>query len=149
MATNARARTVTVTGLLLEANWKEHTAEIYPDEGPPVKVKFAEDLSDAIQQAARRRVRVSGTARRPRNGGPRLQIGELEVVGGPSPFAGLLEPADPSLADDDPFAGAKPLVNVGALIGELPDERSAEEIIADMEACRAWHYPPYDDEEED
>jgi hypothetical protein len=148
MATNARGRTREVTGLLLEANWKEHTAEIYPDSGRVVKVAFPEELSDAIQEAARRRVRVTGTTHRPRNGGPRLHIGELEVVERPSPFAGLLEPADPSLADEDPFAGAKPIADPSVLLGGLPDERSAEEIIADMEACRAWHYPPYGEEED-
>jgi len=34
----------------------------------------------------------------------------------------------------DPFAGAKPLKNPSILIGGLPDERTAEEILADLRA---------------
>jgi len=60
----------------------------------------------------------------------------------------ILAPAGPAEPKRDPFEGAKPLENVWETIGELPDERSAEEIIAEMEACEVWHHPPYDDEEE-
>jgi hypothetical protein len=149
MASTAKRTTRAVEGLLLEANWKEHTAEIYPDSGPVVKIVFPEELSDAVQEAARRRVRVTGTVRRPRNGARRLEIEQLQDLGRPSPLAGLLAPAGPPAPKRDPFEGAKPIENVEEFFGELPDERSAEEIIADIESCRATHYPPYDDEEDD
>jgi hypothetical protein len=148
MAASPKRATKAVTGLLLEADWKEHTAEIYPDTGPAVKVEFPEELSDAVQLAARRRVRVTGTTRRPRNGEQRLRIGELEVVDGAPWLRQVLEAAAVSAPKRDPFEGARPIEDVSALLGGLPDERSAEEIIADIESCRAVHYPPYDEHEE-
>jgi hypothetical protein len=148
LAANPKRATRTVTGLLLEANWKDNTAEVYPDEGSPVKLAFPDELADAIESAVRRRVRVTGSFRRPRNGRQHLEVDEVEVAGRRSPLAGLLARAAAPAATRDPFAGAKPIEDVSALLGGLPDERSAEEIIADMEACEVWHRPPYDDEEE-
>jgi len=138
MAANGKRATTTVTGLLLEANWKEHTAEIYPDAGPVVKVRFPEDLSDAIQRAARQRVRVTGRATRPRNGPRRLQVEELEVLDGAPGLDEMLQTAS-AQPRADPFAHAKPLVNVWDLFPPLPDERSADEIIEDIRACRLPH----------
>jgi hypothetical protein len=147
MAANSKRATKVVTGLLLEANWKDNTAEIYPDEGPAVKVAFPDELADEIQRAARHRVHVAGRVRRPRNGRQHLAIDDLEVLDSPSPLAGLLERSGASAPAPDPFEGAKPLQNVWELIGELPDDRSAEEIIEDIRACRATRRPPYDEEE--
>jgi len=148
LAANPKRQTRTVTGLLLEANWKENTAEVYPDEGSPVKLAFPQELADDIQRAARRRVRVTGNFRRPRNGRQHLEVEELEAVGGTSLVDAILEAARRSGPKSDPFEGVKPIENVEEFLAGFPDERSAEEIIADMESCRATHYPPYGNEEE-
>jgi len=143
MAANPKRVTRTVTGVLLEANWKDNTAEVYPDEGGPVKLAFPDELADEIHRAARHRVRVTGTVRRPRNGRQHLEVEALEV---PSPLAGLLLPAGPPAPKRDPFEGAKPIEDVERFLADYPDERSAEEIIEDLRACRATRHPPDGDE---
>jgi hypothetical protein len=74
-----------------------------------------------------------------------VQAEELEVID--CSFVDLiLEAARRSAPKGDPFANAKPIEDVSVLLGGLPDERSAEEIIADLRACRVPHT---DDIEED
>jgi hypothetical protein len=144
MAANPKRNLHTVTGFLPEANWKDNTAEVYPDKGGPVKLAFSDELADDIRRAARRRVRVTGSFRRPGNGRRHLEVDELQF---PSPLAKRLVRGGAPSTKRGPFAGAKPIEDVSVLLGGLPDDRTAEEIIADMESCRAMHYPPYQDEE--
>lgn len=152
LAANPKRATKTVTGMLLEANWKDNTARIYPDEGEPVQVAFPEELADEIHRAARHRVRVTGNLRRPRNGRQRIEVADVAIADGVEAARALLREvlasAGPAEPNRDPFEGAKPIENVETFLAGFPDERSAEEIIADMEACEVWHYPPYDDEED-
>jgi len=131
--------------MLLEANWKDNTARIYPDEGEPVQVAFPEELADDIQRAARHRVRVAGNLRRPRNDGQYVQAEELEVLDC-SLVELVLEAARRSAPKGDPFANAKPIEDVWEFFaGCPPDDRSAEEAIADL---RAYRVPHTDDVEE-
>ena len=43
----------------------------------------------------------------------------------------------------EPFLGAEPVSDLSEIAGGLPDERTADEIIADLRACRAdSHHTP-------
>jgi hypothetical protein len=43
----------------------------------------------------------------------------------------------PWRASRDPFAGTRPLTDLALIVGGSPDAREAEEILRDLETCRA------------
>jgi hypothetical protein len=137
------SETATV-GLLMEIDFKDHTAEVHEPSGNVVRVSFTSDEDELMREAAKARVRALGGGERHPDGRlARLVLKRLEILedgtdDGKDASARLPHEGRPTpwRRDDDPFRGAKPLADLGILMGGLPDDRDPEEIITDLRQSR-------------
>lgn len=130
---------ITISGFLLEVDFKDKTAEIHEPLGNIVRIAFDKELEDVLLSGAKKHVKVIGLCERDHAGKiGKVKIHHLEIV----------EQANAPLATEspllfqklsttvDPFSNAQPLMNVGAFFGGFPDNRKAEEIIKDLRSSR-------------
>ncbi len=131
-------------GLLMEIDFKDHTAEVHEPSGNVVRLSFTPDEDELMREAAKARVRVFGEGERHPDGRltrltlRRLEIldggaGEGEEVPGRLPQEGQLTPWR---RVEDPFGDIRPLGELSAFIGGLPDDRDPEEILRDLRQAR-------------
>lgn len=136
-------------GLLLEVDFKDHTAELHEPSGNVIRLSFAPDEDELMREAAKARVRTFGEGERSPDGHlVRLKLKRLEVLGdrvdaGAEASSSLPYEARPTpwRREDDPFRDARPLPELAVLIGGLPDDRDAEEILRDLRASRVPRSP--------
>ena len=138
---------ISVVGLLLEVDFKDHTAEVHEATGRVVKLSFPLEEDERIRMAAKSRVRAFGMGERAPDGRlVRLMLSRLEVLDDLCGEAETILPGEGQLTpwrlEHDPWAGARPITDVSLLIGGLPDDRSADEILADLRAARVLRPDP-------
>jgi len=135
----------TAVGLLMEVDFKDHTAELHEPSGNVVKLSFIPEEDELMREAAKARVRAFGEGERNPNGRlVRLKLRRLEIIGemvleGEGSALRLPDEAQltPWRREEDPFRDAKPLAELTVLIGGLPDNRDPEEILKDLRQSRA------------
>jgi hypothetical protein len=116
-------RRTSITGLLLEIDFKDHTAEIHQIDGSVVKTVFDAEIDEDIRDAAKTMIQAYGEVKSDSDG----NILMFELVG----FD--IVDKDPEI----PQSQQMELVSTfDVLWGRLPDERSAEEILMDIELSR-------------
>jgi hypothetical protein len=131
-------------GLLMEIDFKDHTAEVHEPSGNVVRLSFTPDEDELMREAAKGRVRAFGEGERHADGRlARLALRRLEILDdgggededllGRLPREGQLTPWKQV---EDPFRDAKPVEDLSILIGGLPDDRDPEEILRDLKRIR-------------
>jgi hypothetical protein len=135
---------ISTVGLLLEIDFKDHTAEVHEPSGNVVRLSFAPEKDELMREAAKARVRAFGEGERHPDGRlARMTLKRLEILDGGAdegedipfrlPHEGQLIPWK---RVEDPFRDAKPLAELTVLIGGLPDDRDPEEILRDLRHAR-------------
>jgi len=131
-----------VVGLLLEIDFKDGTAEVHEASGSVVRLSFDREQDERLRLAAKSRVRAFGTAQRDAGGRIlSLRLVSLEILEEDLVLQDSTRlPGERRLTEwkssEDPFASTQPLSDASVLIGGLPDDRTAEEILADLRASR-------------
>lgn len=130
-----------VVGLLLEIDFKDATAELHEATGNVVRLSFSPDEDERLRSAAKSRVRAFGTAQRESDGRiTQLRLSRLEILEELSEVDSFRLPTEGLRTEwtssTDPFLGVEPLHDVSVLIGGLPDDRDASDILADLRALR-------------
>lgn len=135
---------ISTVGLLMEIDFKDHTAEVHEPSGNVVRLSFAQEEDELMRVAAKARVRVFGEGERHPDGRlARMALKRLEILDGEVeeredslarlPYEGQLTPWK---RQEDPFQHARPLAELAALIGGLPDDRDPEDILRDLRQIR-------------
>lgn len=144
MSKERREITVSTVGLLMEIDFKDHTAELHEPSGNVVRLSFSHEEDELMRVAAKARVRVFGEGERHPDGRlARMALKRLEILDGEVeeredslarlPYEGQLTPWK---RQEDPFQHAKPLAELAVLIGGLPDDRDPEDILRDLRQIR-------------
>ncbi len=131
-------------GLLMEIDFKDHTAEVHEPSGNVVRLSFAPEEDELMREAAKARVRAIGEGERHTDGRlARVTLKRLEILDGGADEGEQLPgrlPQEGQLTPwrrlEDPFRDAKPLAELSILIGGLPDNRDPEEILRDLRETR-------------
>lgn len=132
-------------GLLMEIDFKDHTAEVHEPSGNVVRLSFPHEEDELMRKAAKARVRAFGEGERQPDGRlVRLTLKRLEIIddgvdeeehaAAKLPYEGQLTPWK---RVEDPFRDAKPLGELTILTGGLPDDRDPDEILRDLRSTRA------------
>ncbi len=133
---------ISAVGLLMEIDFKDHTAEIHEPSGNVVRLLFAGEEDELMREAAKSRVMAFGEGERHPDGRlARLTLKRLEILDEESqgdhdarlPHEGQLTPWRSA---EDPFRDAMPLASLAILLGGLPDDRDPEEILSDIRQSR-------------
>lgn len=127
---------ISLTGFLLEVDFKDKTAEIHPTLGEVVRISFPAELEDIVLEGAKRQVRVIGLGHKePAGRISKFQAVHLEILDSESLPEDLK--AQPTLYEiRDPFAGIEILRDTEKIFAGFPDDRDAAQIISDLQSLR-------------
>ncbi len=121
-----------IFGIIWEANWKDHSAELYTNLGQKVIVKFDEAFDEKIKEVARTRVKLKGKIRFVNDRPKEIIVKEIEPVKEESIFkaSGLSLVREPSIQKPkkNPFTNAKPVQDFSFFDG-LPDEWDVDDFV--------------------
>ncbi len=126
-------------GIVWEADWKDHTAELYTNLGNKVIVKFSEDFDEKIKQAARKRVKLSGKIKFENDLPKEIKLKEIELVSEEGAFknskiASLQEPSEQK-AKQDPFLNANPISNF-SFFDDFPSDWDVDDFVSTVYQMR-------------
>ncbi len=121
-----------IFGILWEADWKDHSAELYTNLGQKVIVKFDESFDEKIKEIARTRVKLKGKIKFENDRPKEIIVKEIEPVKEESAFKNseLSFVREPSIQKprQDPFTNAKPIQDL-SFFDELPDEWDVDNFV--------------------
>ena len=123
---------VRVTGVIWEADWKDHTAELHEADGNVVRISFEADRDEDITEARKCRVAVSGVGQISGGRVRSLTLERLEIID-PAPVAqpegatGFWEAQ--SIAQLAEQQQVQPVTGIDDLAGEWPADESLDEFL--------------------
>ena len=131
---------IRVVGVIWEADWKDHTAELHQSDGRVIRVLFDAERDEEITEARRLKVAATGTIASGSMVQPQaLRLDRLEVLD-PSP---LETPGDaiefwekPSIAQLAERQGVQPPANLDDLAGNWPDEDNLDDFLGTVRQGR-------------
>lgn len=123
----------TVVGVIWEADWKDHTAELYQHDGNLVRVRFDADRDEEITGARRMKVAVTGDAIPSPDRVQEIVLDRLEVLEPlpleqPSSGPGFWE--TPTIADLIEQQDTQRSASIEELAGDWPEDESLDEFLS-------------------
>jgi len=127
--------TVEIIGILWEADWKDHTAELYDNLGQKILVKFDQDFDDQIKLAAKNRVKISGKGTLENGMIKEIKLNNIKIIEEEGAFKvsesiSLKEPSFQKTSED-PFKNAKPLKDF-SIFENMPDDWDVDGFIEEI-----------------
>jgi hypothetical protein len=131
---------VRVVGVIWEADWKDHTAELHQPDGRMVRVLFTADRDEEITDARRLKVAITGTVESGSSTQPQaVRLDRLEVLD-PSP---LETPANgtefwerPTVAQLAERQGVQPMSTIDDLAGDWPEDDNLDDFLSTVRQGR-------------
>ena len=121
-----------IVGILWEADWKDHTAELYTSLGQKVLVKFDESFDSKIKEAARTRVKLKGEIKFEHEQPKVIKLKAIDFLEEKGAFktSTITYVSEPSVqkSTQNPFDNAKQLNDLSVFEG-LPDDWDVDEFI--------------------
>lgn len=128
-----------ILGILWEADWKDHTAELYTNLGWKVIVRFDETLDEMIKKAARSRVKLKGIVKFENDRPKEIKVKEVEFFEKENAFktSEWSFVREPSVlkSSHDPFVNAKPIRNL-SFLDQLPDDWDVDDFVQNVYRMR-------------
>lgn len=129
----------TIVGILWEADWKDHTAELYDHFGNKIILRFNENFDDIIKTAGKKRVTAFGVAKKEEQIIKELTLEKLQIMEDVGAFkvSDVVSISDPlSLKHQrDPLANAKPLKDF-SIFDDAPDDWNVDEFLEEIYRMR-------------
>ena len=127
-----RNENVQIVGRLLEVDFKDYTAEVWDASGKMTRVRFSEDLADAIHSATRSQVVVSGNSETDAEGRTRtFEVQEVSPLSITDDFW-----RNPSLDDLVSQQGVNPVRSVSDFISPSLNSEDAQEMLSELDSLR-------------
>lgn len=131
---------VRLTGVIWEADWRNHTAELHVVDGRVVRVKFDAERDEDVTEARRRRVAITGVAKLQDGGEVReITLDHLEIldqapVEAPQPAGAFWSPS--SIEELARIQQVRATTSPDDLAGDWPEEDSLDEFLASVQEAR-------------
>lgn len=130
---------VTVEGVIWEADWKDHTAELHQHNGNVIRVEFDADRDEEITEARRLKVAITGMARPSPGRLQAIRLDRLEVLDSspleqPPTGPGFWE--SPTLADLVGQQSPRRPSSIEDLAGDWPEDDSLDEFLGTVREGR-------------
>ncbi len=131
---------IQVTGVIWEADWKQHSAELHRIDGHVIRVRFDAERDEEVTEARRSKVIITGTVIAGDTQSPReVQLDQIEVLEAApadeqNPTIGFWEKS--ALAELALRQGVIPPSSLSELGGDLGDGDDLEEFLASVRRGR-------------
>lgn len=129
---------VQVTGVIWEADWKDHTAELYEPDGNLIRLRFDTDRDEDVTAARKCSVSVRGVGHYSEGRLRRIDLRHIEVLGPPAveeaPGTFWSRPTVDELAERQ---AADVIEDIDDLAGDWPADEPLDDFLESLRSSRA------------